>query len=312
MLGFDNLSPYYDDGLKAARLQLLQANRDFQFVKGDLGDPRAVAALVRDVKIDSVLHLAAQAGVRYSLEDPHLYIHSNIAGFVNLLEGLRGRKLAHFIFASSSSVYGENRKVPFSEQDTVDHPISLYAATKKSGELIAHAYAHLYSMPLTGLRLFTVYGPWGRPDMAIFKFCKAIEEGTPIQLFNHGRMRRDFTYVDDVVEAIVRLLAKPFRPQQSRQNGSPWYRLFNLGNHQPVRLLQLIRVLEQNLGKKAMLEFMPMQPGDVSVTYARVDALAREIGFRPNTSIEQGIAAFVHWYRDHYNTSTASAGVSGR
>ena len=313
VLGVDNLNPFYNQGLKSARLRRLQARTDFQFVQGDLADRETVASLVRGVELQSVVHLAAQAGVRYSLENPHLYIQSNIVAFVNLAEELRHQGLSHFLFASSSSVYGENRKVPFGEQDNVDHPISFYAATKKSNELIAHTYAHLYAMPMTGLRLFTVYGPWGRPDMAIFKFCKAIEEGTAIQLYNRGRMRRDFTYVDDVVESIVRLLARPFERRRSRPSGdvSPYYRIFNLGNHQPVELCYLIQVLEKKLGKKAIVELLPMQPGDVPVTYARMNALSREIGFRPKTPIEDGIGAFVNWYREYYNSGSASAASGG-
>jgi UDP-glucuronate 4-epimerase len=257
-----------------------------------------------------VVHLAAQAGVRYSLENPHLYVESNLAGFVNVIEASRKKKLEHFVFASSSSVYGANKKTPFSETDNVDHPISLYAATKKSNELIAHVYAHLYGLPVTGLRFFTVYGPWGRPDMAIFKFCKAIHEGSPIEVYNQGQMHRDFTYIDDIVEGIVRVLAKP--PAAEQEGGAsddvaPNYRVYNIGHNHPVELLRLVRVLEDKIGKKANIKWLPMQPGDVPVTYADIDRLGEEVGYRPHTSIEEGVSRFVDWYREFYNLHSRAA-----
>ena len=298
--GLDNMNAFYDEGLKAARLAFLQGQPLFQFHEGDISDRRFVAGITKSNEFDFIIHLAAQAGVRYSLENPFLYVQSNIVGFLNLLEEARSQKsLRHFLFASSSSVYGENRKVPFAESDNVDHPISLYAATKKSNELMAHVYSHLYNIRLTGLRFFTVYGPWGRPDMAIFKFCKAIHEGTPIELYNHGNMERDFTYIDDIVEAILRLLEMPDSPGQ-HAGASPFYRLFNIGNNQPVKLARLVEVLEEKIGRKAELRLLPMQPGDVPATYADIDALSAAVGFVPKTSIEDGIGRFVDWYRQFY------------
>ena len=295
VVGVDNLSHFYDDGLKAARLELLRQKSAFQFHQLDLGDLERVQQLFRDETFASVVHLAAQAGVRYSLQDPHLYIRSNLVGFTNLIEEARKRNCEHFVYASSSSVYGNNAKVPFSESDTVDHPISLYAATKKADELIAHVYAHLYGLPVTGLRFFTVYGPWGRPDMALFKFCKAILAGEPIEVFNHGRMQRDFTYIDDIVEGVVRVLDRP----PSAEEGAP-YRLLNIGNHEPVELMTMIHLLEEKLGKKAKIEYRPMQAGDVPRTYADIEAIGKVAGFRPHTPIATGIGRFVDWYRSFY------------
>lgn len=306
VVGFDNLNLFYNEGLKEARLAILQQQSGFEFVRGELANLFVIGGLFERNEFDAVIHLAAQAGVRYSLENPHLYVQSNLAGFVNLIEEARKKKVGHFVFASSSSVYGANRKVPFSEQDNVDHPISLYAATKKSNELVAHVYAHLYGLPVTGLRFFTVYGPWGRPDMAIFKFCKAIHEGEPIDVFNHGQMRRDFTYIDDIVEGVVRVMEKPpaatadVSPEPGR---SPLYRIFNIGNHQPVELLKLIQVMEEKIGKKAVIRWLPMQPGDVPATYADIEGLSSVAGYRPHTPIEEGIGRFVDWYREYYKAS---------
>jgi UDP-glucuronate 4-epimerase len=302
VLGIDNLNSFYNEGLKDARVAILGQHQNFQFVRGDISDLGWVQELFRQ-EFGPVVHLAAQAGVRYSLENPHLYVQSNVVGFVNLLEEAYKKQVPHFVFASSSSVYGANKKIPFSERDNVDHPVSLYAATKKSDELIAHVYAHLYGLPLTGLRFFTVYGPWGRPDMALFKFCKAIIEGKPIDVFNHGKMLRDFTYVDDVVEGVVRTMAKPPGPDASHTANdevSPRYRIYNIGNNQPVELTRLIEVLEEKIGKKAVINSLPMQPGDVPTTYADIDELSRATGYRPHTPIELGVGRFVDWYRQYY------------
>ena len=303
VLGLDNLNPFYDEGLKNARLAILRNQRSFHFVQGDIVDIRCVQELFRQQEFGPVVHLAAQAGVRYSLENPHLYIQSNVVGFVNLLEAAYKKHIPHFIFASSSSVYGANKKIPFSEKDNVDHPISLYAATKKSDELIAHVYAHLYNLPVTGLRFFTVYGPLGRPDMALFKFCKAILEGNPIEVYNHGHMLRDFTYVDDIVEGVVRTMERP--PVREADNGgvntaSSYYRIYNIGNNQPVELTKLIQILEDKIRRKAIIKWLPMQPGDVPVTSAKIDELSTAVGYRPNTSIEEGVSRFVDWYREYY------------
>jgi UDP-glucuronate 4-epimerase len=302
VLGFDNLSPFYDDGLKSGRLEILRSKESFRFTKGDIADQACVKALFDHEEFGPMVHLAAQAGVRYSLENPDLYVKSNLTGFVNLIEAARKRKVPHFVYASSSSVYGANKKIPFSEKDNVDFPVSLYAATKKSNELMAHVYAHLYELPVTGLRFFTVYGPWGRPDMALFKFCKAIINGDPVDVYNHGKMLRDFTYVDDIVSAVVRIMETPpvANGQNSSDSSSAPYRVFNIGNNQPVEVLKLIEIIEQQVGKKAKLKMLPMQPGDVPVTYADVDELAREIGYRPETTIEVGVGRFVEWYRRHY------------
>jgi UDP-glucuronate 4-epimerase len=302
VLGFDNLNAFYNEGLKNARLAILCGHTKFQFIQGDIADIRSVEELFHQWEFGPVVHLAAQAGVRYSLENPHLYVQSNLAGFVNLIEAARKKHVPHFVFASSSSVYGANKKIPFSEQDNVDHPVSLYAATKKSNELIAHVYAHLYDLPVTGLRFFTVYGPWGRPDMALFKFCKAIFENTPIQVYNHGNMLRDFTYIDDIVEGVVRTVENPpvCKVSSKEMEPIPPYRIYNIGNSQPVELKELIRLLEQKIGKKAIIEWHPMQPGDLPATYADIDELSLAVGYHPNTSIKEGVGRFVDWYRDYY------------
>ncbi len=306
VFGIDNLNYYYDTNLKKARLAQLPRTSRFIFDQLDLADGANLRRLVEDFEPEVVVNLAAQAGVRYSLENPLAYVNSNLVGFVNLMEACRqAPSLRHFVFASSSSVYGANRKVPFSEDDSVDHPISLYAATKKSNELIAHSYSHLYGMPVTGLRFFTVYGPWGRPDMGYFKFTDAIVRGKPIEIFNHGRMQRDFTYIDDVVEAIVRLLERP--PKRSVLEESAGavlsdarYKIYNLGNHQPVDLFKFIEIIEQAVGIEARKTFLPMQPGDVVSTYAEMDDLYEATGFRLTTPIEEGLLKFVQWYREYY------------
>jgi UDP-glucuronate 4-epimerase len=302
VLGIDNLNRFYDEGLKNARLQILQKDQGFEFARGDIADLAWVQELFAREEFGPIVHLAAQAGVRYSLENPHLYVQSNIVGFVNLLECAYRKKPPHFVFASSSSVYGANKKVPFSETDNVDHPVSLYAASKKSNELMAHVYAHLYRLPLTGLRFFTVYGPWGRPDMALFKFCKSILEGTPIEVYNGGKMLRDFTYIDDIVEGVVRIMEIPPAPGDEKDSGeaSAPYRVCNIGNNEPVELTRLVEVLEQKLGRKAVQKFMPMQPGDVPTTYADIDEISRVTGYRPHTPIELGVERFVQWYREYY------------
>ena len=301
VVGLDNLNSYYDPKLKDARLSILKNNPKFNFIKLDLADRAGMAALFAEHKFPVVIHLAAQAGVRYSIENPHAYADANLEGFVNVLEGCRHNECRHLLYASSSSVYGANTKLPFSVSDSVDHPISLYAASKKANELMAHSYSHLYRIPSTGLRFFTVYGPWGRPDMAMFLFAKAIIEGQPIKLFNHGDMRRDFTYVDDVTEAIVRLIdhAPVGKSQTSGTSSAPW-RIFNVGNNHPEELLKVVELLEKEFGRSAKKEMLPMQPGDVPATYADVDDLMREVGFRPSTSIEDGIARFARWYRDYH------------
>jgi UDP-glucuronate 4-epimerase len=307
VVGVDNLSPYYDPALKQARLKQFEGNNRFRFIKLDLADRAAVAAMFRAEKFPVVVHLAAQAGVRYSLQNPQVYMDANIQGFANLLEGCRHHGCRNLLYASSSSVYGANTRLPFRTTDNVDHPISLYAASKKANEAMAHAYAHLFQVPATGLRFFTVYGPWGRPDMAMWLFTEAILRGQPIKLFNHGRMRRDFTYVDDVVEAVVRLVDRPAQadpswsgaaPDPSR-SAAPW-RLYNIGNNQPVEVLHLVELIERALGKRARRELLPMQPGDVPETYADVDDLMRDVGFRPATAIADGVARFVAWYRQYH------------
>jgi UDP-glucuronate 4-epimerase len=307
VIGVDNLSPYYDPSLKQARLKQLESHGGFRFIKLDLADRAAVAALFAAEQFPYVAHLAAQAGVRYSLEDPHAYVDANIQGFINLLEGCRHHGCRHLLFASSSSVYGANTKLPFSVSDNVDHPVSLYAASKKANELMAHAYAHLFQIPATGLRFFTVYGPWGRPDMAMWIFTKAILEGRPVRLFNGGKMRRDFTYIDDVVESVVRLIDRPAaadpswsgdKPEPSR-SAAPW-RIYNIGNNQPADVPYVVSLLEKSLGRTAQREMAPMQPGDVPETYADVDDLMRDVGFKPSTSIEDGVARFIAWYREYH------------
>ena len=305
--GFDNLNDYYDVSLKESRLAILEGLDGFTFVRGALEDRPCVERLFRAEPFDHVINLAAQAGVRYSLQNPYAYIDSNISGFLNILEGCRQAKVRHLVYASSSSVYGANATVPFSEHHSVDHPVSLYAATKRSNELMAHTYSHLFALPVTGLRFFTAYGPWGRPDMAYFSFTKAILEERPIDVFNHGRMQRDFTYIDDIIEGVVRVLDHIPRPNASwsAENPDPAtsaapYRVYNIGNHQPIELGRFIEVLEGCLGKKATKNLLPIQPGEVVVTYADVADLADAVGFKPETSIEVGIARFVAWYREYY------------
>lgn len=309
VVGFDNLNDYYDVCLKEARLRILEAKPGFRMVRAALEDRAIVAQLFSDERFDMVVNLAAQAGVRYSLQNPRAYIDSNIVGFMNILEGCRHNAVKHLVYASSSSVYGANTTVPFSVHHPVDHPVSLYAATKKSNELMAHTYAHLFGLPVTGLRFFTVYGPWGRPDMAYFSFTKAILDGRPIDVFNHGRMQRDFTYIDDIVEGVVRVLghiptADPSwdaaTPDPATSNAP--YRLYNIGNNQPVELGYFIEVLEGCLGKKAHKNMLPMQAGEVPVTYADVADLMQEVGFRPATAIREGIEHFVEWYLRFYHT----------
>lgn len=305
--GFDNLNDYYDVSLKEARLSQLVQHERFRFVRGDLADREGVEALFRSERFDRVVNLAAQAGVRYSLINPHAYISSNIVGFLNILEGCRHHGVKHLVYASSSSVYGANEAMPFSVHDNVDHPLSLYAASKKSNELMAHTYSHLYGLPTTGLRFFTVYGPWGRPDMALFLFTSAILSGRPIQVFNHGRHRRDFTYIDDIVEGIVRTLdhvatGNPDWSGLTPDPGcsrAPW-RVYNIGNSTPVNLMEYIEALETELGCVATKEFLPLQPGDVPDTYADVVQLMEDVQYRPTTPVKEGIARFVRWYRDYY------------
>jgi UDP-glucuronate 4-epimerase len=307
VVGIDSLNHYYDPKLKEARLSLLKNDRNFSFEKLDLADREGVKALFARHRVAKVVHLAAQAGVRYSIQDPHAYVDANIQGFVNILEGCRHHGCEHLVYASSSSVYGANTKLPFSTADAVDHPISLYAASKRANELMAHAYSHLYRLPATGLRFFTVYGPWGRPDMAMFIFARSILSGEPIRLFNHGRMRRDFTYVDDVSQGIVGLIDRaPQGVDASNKanldpatSSAPW-KIYNIGNNNPEDLTHVVSLLEKELGKRAVVEMLPMQPGDVEATCADVSDLERDIGFRPATPIEAGIARFVKWYRDYY------------
>lgn len=305
--GLDNLNEYYDVGLKKDRLSQLEAFDAFTFCKADLADKSALDDLFKTAGFDVVVNLAAQAGVRYSLINPHAYVDSNLVGFVNILECCRHHSVKHLVFASSSSVYGANTNMPFSVHHNVDHPVSLYAATKKSNELMAHTYSHLYELPCTGLRFFTVYGPWGRPDMALFLFTKAILAGTPIKVFNQGKMRRDFTYIGDIIEGVVRVMASvpKANPNWSGDHPDPGtsykpYRIYNIGNNQPVELMHFIEVIENTLGKKAKKELLPLQPGDVPATYADVDSLIEDVGFKPETSIETGIRAFVAWYKSYY------------
>jgi UDP-glucuronate 4-epimerase len=309
VVGLDNLNDYYDVRLKEARLDRLRTRREgrFRFVRMDLSDREGLAKLFASERFDRVVNLAAQAGVRYSLTHPHAYVESNLAGFVNVLEGCRHSEVEHLVYASSSSVYGANTTMPFSVHDNVDHPLSLYAATKKANELMAHTYSHLYGLPTTGLRFFTVYGPWGRPDMALFLFTKAILEGRPIDVFNEGRMRRDFTYVDDIVEGVVRTLDRVATRNDAWSGAEPDpgtsaapYRLYNIGNHSPVDLLDMIETLEACLGRRAERRLLPMQPGDVPATCADVDDLTRDVGFAPSTPLSMGIARFVEWYRGFY------------
>ena len=307
VVGLDNLNDYYDVTLKQRRLDRLTAQPNFRFVKMDVADRAGMEQLFSATPFDRVVHLAAQAGVRYSLKNPHAYIESNIVGFTNVLEGCRHSHVPHLTYASSSSVYGGNTKMPFSEHDSVDHPVSLYAATKKANELMAHTYSHLYRLPTTGLRFFTVYGPWGRPDMALFLFTKAILEGRPIDVFNHGSMQRDFTYVDDIVEGVIRVMDRVAEadPAYDSSRADPAtsdapFRVFNIGNNNPVQLLDFIACIEDALGKKAEKRLLPLQDGDVPATYANTDALKQWVGFVPGTSVQDGIARFVAWYRDYY------------
>ncbi len=307
VVGTDNLNEYYDVNLKKARLEILEKYDSFKFEFAHLEDKEALGRIFNENEINIVVNLGAQAGVRYSISNPEVYIQSNLVGFINILELCRHRKIEHLVYASSSSVYGMNTEMPFSVHHNVDHPISLYAATKKSNELMAHTYSHLYSLPTTGLRFFTVYGPWGRPDMALFLFTKAILNGEVINVFNHGKMKRDFTYVDDIVEGIARLLNNPPKEDQDWDKAkadpgtsSAPYKIYNIGNNQPVELMDFIEALEEVLGKKAIKNFLPLQDGDVPMTYADVDDLMRDVGFKPNTSIKVGIERFVKWYRDYY------------
>lgn len=307
VVALDNLNDYYDPGLKKSRLALLEKFPAFTFIHADLADREAMARLFKDHRFDAVVNLAAQAGVRYSLINPASYVDTNLVGFGNVLEGCRHSQVKHLVFASSSSVYGANTKMPFSVHDNVDHPVSLYAASKKAGELMAHSYSHLFGLPCTGLRFFTVYGPWGRPDMAYFLFTRAILEGRPIDVFNNGDMERDFTYIDDIVEGVVRVIDRVPAPnpdwsgfQPDPPTSSCPFRVYNIGNNRTEKLLRFIEVLEDCLGKKAEKNFLPMQNGDVPATYANVDDLVRDVGFKPCTSIEAGLGRFVDWYRGYY------------
>ena len=321
VVGLDNLNDYYDPWLKADRLRLLLEKKGFKFTKLDIADRQAMADYFTRERPQRVIHLAAQPGVRYSLQNPHAYVDSNLVGFVNILEGCRHNGVEHLVYASSSSVYGANRKLPFSVDDNVDHPVSLYGATKRANELMAYTYSHLFNLPTTGLRFFTVYGPWGRPDMAYFAFTKAILEGRPIDVYNYGNMKRDFTYIDDIVEGVIRVLdrvpgrdggpttgdqgslttSQTTKNKSSAAAGSAPYRLYNIGNYTPVDLLRFIEVIEQAVGKKAVKNFLPMQPGDVPATFADVDVLTHDVGFKPSTPIEVGVARFVAWYREYYH-----------
>jgi UDP-glucuronate 4-epimerase len=298
VVGLDNLNSYYDPALKKARLDILGGEPRFAFEPIDLADRPSMERLFAKHRFANVVHLAAQAGVRHSIDHPHAYVDANLEGFVNVLEGCRHHGCGHLVYASSSSVYGANTKLPFSVGDKTDHPISLYAATKKANELIAHSYSHLYRLPVTGLRFFTIYGPWGRPDMAIFLFTRAILGGTPIKLFNHGRMRRDFTHIDDVTRVVLRLVDRA-PPDGGLACGAP-ERVYNVGNNRPEELTDVVAVLERELGRAAVKEMLPMQPGDVMETFADIDDLARDVGFRPQTSIEDGLRSFVAWYREYY------------
>ncbi|HYV72358.1 MAG TPA: NAD-dependent epimerase [Pseudolabrys sp.] len=307
VVGVDNMNAYYDPALKESRRAELAKSNRLRFVKLDLADRNGVASLFEEHRFPRVVHLAAQAGVRHSLKDPFAYVDANLTGFTTILEGCRHNNCRHLLYASSSSVYGSNTTMPFSVHDNTDHPLSLYGASKKANELMAHAYAHLFRIPMTGLRFFTVYGPWGRPDMAIWIFAKAIVAGEPIRLFNNGNMKRDFTYIDDVVESVVRLVDRPPTGNPTFSTASPdpasssvpW-RLYNIGNNKPVELLEVVRLLEETIGKKAKRELLPMQPGDVSATYANIDDLVRDVGFRPSTPIGEGIARFIEWYRTYH------------
>jgi len=299
VVGLDNLNSYYDPALKRSRLNVLREDERFSFAHVDVADRRAVRDLFATHRFPAVIHLAAQAGVRHSIDHPHDYVDANLEGFVNVLEGCRRNECGHLLYASSSSVYGANAKLPFSVEDRVDHPVSLYAATKRANELMAWSYSHLYGLPVTGLRFFTIYGPWGRPDMAVFLFARAIMEGRPIRLFNHGRMRRDFTYIEDVTRVILSLMAHVPQGNAGNADGVP-ARLYNVGNHRPEELMDVVSILERELGRPAIKEMLPMQPGDVVETFADIGDLVRDTGIAPQTSIAQGIRQFVDWYRDHY------------
>ncbi len=307
VIGLDIFNDYYDPSLKEARAAILEKESGFQMIRKDMADRGAMKELFASENFDGVVNLAAQAGVRYSLINPHSYADTNLLGFVNILEGCRHGGVKHLVFASSSSVYGSNTKMPFSVHHNVDHPVSLYAASKKANELMAHTYSHLFGLPCTGLRFFTVYGPWGRPDMALFLFTKAIFEGRPIDVFNYGRMKRDFTYIDDIVEGVIRVLDMPAKPDPAwdgdnpdpSSSYAPW-KIYNIGNNKPVELMRYIEVLEECIGKKAEKHLLPMQPGDVPATYADIDDLVRDTGFHPSTTLEEGIPRFVEWYREYY------------
>jgi len=307
VMGLDNLNDYYDVSLKNDRLAQLEGQQGFRFVHLDVADRAGMESVFEHGRFDRVVHLAAQAGVRYSIENPHAYVDSNLVGFMNILEGCRHASVQHLVYASSSSVYGGNKKMPFSVHDNVDHPLSMYAATKKANELMAHTYSHLYNLPTTGLRFFTVYGPWGRPDMALFMFTKKILAGEPIDVFNYGNHRRDFTYIDDIVQGVVRTLDHVAEPNPDWNGESPDsatsagpYRLYNIGNSQPVELKRYIEIIEECVGRKATQNLLPLQPGDVPDTYADVDALVRDVDYRPATPVEEGVRRFVEWYRDYY------------
>jgi UDP-glucuronate 4-epimerase len=305
--GFDNINPYYDVQLKKDRLAVLTSDPEFTFFEADLADRQAMDDIFRTHKFDVIVNMAAQAGVRYSLENPHAYVDSNLVGFVNLLEGCRRHHVRHLVFASSSSVYGANTRMPFSVHHNVDHPVSLYAATKKANELMAHTYSHLYNLACTGLRFFTVYGPWGRPDMALFLFTKAILEDKSIKVFNHGKMQRDFTYIDDIIEGVVRVMRRLPAPHPDWNGEKPDpgtsyvpYKIYNIGNNNPVALMRFIETIESALGKTARKEMLDMQPGDVPATYADIDDLIADVGFKPSTPLDEGIKSFIKWYKQYY------------
>jgi UDP-glucuronate 4-epimerase len=311
VIGLDNLNDYYDPNLKLSRLKRLDKFTNFTFVKLDLANREGMESLFVEQQFDRVIHLAAQAGVRYSIENPMAYIDSNLVGMATILEGCRHNKVKHLVYASSSSVYGMNEKMPFSTEDAVDHPVSLYAATKKSNELMAHSYSHLYDLPTTGLRFFTVYGPWGRPDMAPFLFTDAILNDREIKVFNHGKMKRDFTYIDDIVEGIIRIQdVVPVRnadnPNTSPSSSKAPYKVFNIGNNEPIALMTFIEAIEKAAGKEAQKNYMPMQAGDVPATFADIDSLKEEVGFKPDTNIEYGMAQFVAWFKDYYNVGNTT------
>lgn len=310
VIGIDNMNPYYDITLKESRLNLLHEYKDFTFFNDDISNQKRMKDIFENTPVDVVVNLAAQAGVRYSIENPNAYVESNLVGFMNILESCRYSNIKHLVFASSSSVYGANTKMPFSVHHNVDHPVSLYAATKKANELMAHTYSHLYDLPCTGLRFFTVYGPWGRPDMALFLFTKAIIEGKPINVFNHGKMQRDFTYIDDIIEGVMRILGNVPEPNPAWNGKTPdpgtsykKYRIYNIGNNNPVELIKFIEVIENAIGKKAKKEYMDLQAGDVVATYADIDDLKKDIGFEPSTPIETGIEKFIEWYKNYYKIS---------